>query len=217
MGIIFDNNVEETKIYEAYGLTVYGKINRYVWSIYNDRPEENALITIRIVNADENNIFSMYMGDVILQSRIDDTLDNFLWWIVEDNPDEYTIEKQVYKSLCRSDWLFNHSINNRKLKQRQDEEKKKRIAERERKERESLERIKEYCTHKGLFYYVDYGNITIIKANTNNDRKILAEVQQKNDMDRMKQFVEFIRKYPENKSAKIITSGTIEEVLDYIK
>ena len=33
MGLILDNNVEETKIMSAYGLTVYGKINRSVWTI----------------------------------------------------------------------------------------------------------------------------------------------------------------------------------------
>ena len=77
MGLILNNNVEETKIMSAYGLTVYGKINRYVWTI-SDRAEENALITIRIADAEGNDIFSMNMGNnVILQSRIDDTMDNF--------------------------------------------------------------------------------------------------------------------------------------------
>ncbi len=95
MGIIYNNNVEETKIYEAYGLTVYGKINRYVWNIYGNK-EENALITIRIADAEGKNIFSMYMGNnCILQSRIDDTMDNFLWWIAEEKPDAYTMERQI--------------------------------------------------------------------------------------------------------------------------
>ena len=114
MGLILNNNVEEIKIMSAYGLTVYGKINRYVWTI-SDRAEENALITIRIADAEGNNIFDMNMGNnVILQSRIDDTMDNFLYWIAKDQPDKYDIEKQVFKSLCASNCLFNHSIRQRK-------------------------------------------------------------------------------------------------------
>ena len=81
MGLILNNNVEESKIMTAYGLTVYGKINRYIWTI-SDKAEENALINIRITDAEGNNIFDMNMGNnVILQSRIDDTMDNFLYWI----------------------------------------------------------------------------------------------------------------------------------------
>ena len=45
---MLNNNVEETKIMQAYGLTVYGKINRYVWTLEGNR-EENALINIKII------------------------------------------------------------------------------------------------------------------------------------------------------------------------
>ena len=47
MGLILNNNVEESKIYSAYGLTVHGKINRYIWTMDNNK-EEKVLITIRI-------------------------------------------------------------------------------------------------------------------------------------------------------------------------
>ena len=71
MGLILNNNVEETKIIQAYGLTVYGKINRYVWTLEGNR-EENALIDIRIADAKENTIFSMQMGNrCIFQCRIE--------------------------------------------------------------------------------------------------------------------------------------------------
>ena len=109
MGLILNNNVEESKIYSAYGLTVYGKINRYIWTMDNNK-EEKVLITIRISDVEGNDIFSMQMGNrCIFQSRIDDTMDNFLYWIAKDQPDAYDIEKQVFKSLCASDCLFNHS------------------------------------------------------------------------------------------------------------
>ena len=52
MGIIYNENVQESKIYQAYGLTVYGKINRYVWAT-RENQEENALTAIRIVDASD--------------------------------------------------------------------------------------------------------------------------------------------------------------------
>ena len=131
MGLILNNNVEESKIMSAYDLTVYGKINRYVWTI-SDRAEENALITIRITDAEGNDIFNMNMGNnVILQSRIDDTMDNFLYWIAKNQPEAYDIEKQVFKSLCASNCLFNHSIRQKKQAEKRKEEEAQRIAERQ--------------------------------------------------------------------------------------
>ena len=130
MGLILNNNVEETKIMSAYGLTVYGKINRYIWTI-SERAEENALITIRIADAEGNDIFSMQMGNrCIFQCRIDDTMDNFLYWIAKEKPDVYDIEKQVFKSLCASNCLFNHSIRQKKQAEKRKEEEAQRITER---------------------------------------------------------------------------------------
>ncbi len=69
----------------------------------------------------------MDMGNrCIFQCRIDDTMDNFLWWIVEEKPDAYLIEKQIFKSLCQSDSFFNYSIRQRKEKQKREEAEKRR-------------------------------------------------------------------------------------------
>lgn len=132
MGLILNYNVEETKILSAHGLTVYGKINRYLWTL--DQKEENALINLRIVsNIDNTPVFSMDMGNrciftpvfsmdlgnrCIFQARVDDTLDNFLYWIATEKPDVYSIKKQVYKSLCQSDSLFNYLVEQRRLKKK---------------------------------------------------------------------------------------------------
>lgn len=213
MGIIYNDNVEESKIYEAYGLTVYGKINRYVWTIRGGE-DENALITFRITDADENNIFSMNMGNnCIFQSRIDDTLDNFLWWIAEEYPDAYTIEKQVFKSLCFSDCLFNHSIRNRKFKKRKEEEERKRIAEYKEKEQADINNIKAYCNKNGFLFYFTSNGVYIIKAFTDNATYLLKTAGD----DRLKSLIDFIEQYPNNEDAKIIKNGTIEEILEYIR
>ena len=216
MGIIYNPNATEEKILSAYGLTVYGKINRYVWTL-SGNTEENALITIRIADAEENILFSMDMGNrCIFQSRIDDTLDNFLYWMVTEKPDTFSIERQVYKSLCQSDSLFNHSIRQKKDRQRKADAERQRMEEAQKKEGAAVDSIKAYCKEKGLFYYIGYNEVVLIKATNNNDRKMIAEAQRKDDTEKLKMIVEFIGKYPDNNNLKVVFSGNMEEVLQYI-
>ena len=212
MGLILNNNVEESKIYSAYGLTVYGKINRYVWTI-SDRAEENALITIRIIDAEGNDIFSMNMGNnVILQCRIDDTMDNFLYWIATDHPDKYDIEKQVFKSLCASNCLFNHSIRQRKQNEKRKEEEAQRIAERQAMEEKQVATITDYCKSKGLFFYQDYTEGYLLKAHTETALNMLTKADKK----QMDYIIDFAQKHPDNKDVAIVKHDTMENILKYI-
>lgn len=212
MGVIYNNNVEESKIYQAYGLTVYGKINSYEWTIYNYR-RENALITIRIVDENGNDIFSMYMGNnCILQCRIDDTMDNFLWWIAEERPNNYTIEKQVYSSLCSNNCLFNNSIQQRKVKLRREEEEKKRIAEREKERQKTISNIESYCNKNGLLPYFTYEKTYLIKTHNEKAYQAIKTADNK----RMESFIDFMEKHPDNVDACIIKCDAMENILDYI-
>ena len=212
MGLILNNNVEETKIMSAYGLTLYGKINRYIWTI-SDRAEENALITIRIIDAEGNDIFSMNMGNnVILQSRIDDTMDNFLYWIAKDHPDKYDIEKQVFKSLCASNCLFNHSIRQRKQNEKRKEEETQRIAERQAMEEKQIATITDYCNRKGLFFYQDYTEGYLLKALTETASNMLKTADKK----QMDYIIDFAQKHPDNKDVAIVKHDTMENILKYI-
>lgn len=45
MGLVYLNNKEE-RIYEAYGMTVYGKQDRYTWSIYPDQARRKCIYII---------------------------------------------------------------------------------------------------------------------------------------------------------------------------
>ena len=212
MGLILNNNVEETKIMSAYGLTLYGKINRYIWTI-SDRAEENALITIRIIDAEGNDIFSMNMGNnVILQSRIDDTMDNFLYWIAKDHPDKYDIEKQVFKSLCASNCLFNHSIRQRKQNEKRKEEETQRIAERQAMEEKQIATITDYCNRKGLFFYQDYSEFYLLKAHTETALNMITTADKK----QMDYIIDFAQKHPDNKDVQIVKHDTMENILKYI-
>ena len=213
MGLILNNNVEESKIMSAYGLTVYGKINRYVWTI-SDRAEENALITIRISDVEGNDIFSMQMGNrCIFQSRIDDTMDNFLYWIAKDQPDAYDIEKQVFKSLCASNCLFNHSIGQRKQNEKRKEEEIQRIAERQAMEEKQIATITDYCKSKGLFFYQDYTEGYLLKALTETASNMLKTADKK----QMDYIIDFAQKHPDNNDVSIVKHDTMENILNYIK
>ncbi|MCM1234784.1 MAG: hypothetical protein NC489_32175 [Ruminococcus flavefaciens] len=213
MGLIYNSNVEEAKIYQAYSLTVYGKINRYEWEVF-DRDTENALITIRITDKNNIDIFTMYMGNnCILQSRIDDTMDNFLFWIVENKPDKYDIETQIYKSLCASDSLFNNKIKQQKLKKQKEIEEKARIAEREALRADNNDKIMAYCNKKGLFPYFTYDYVYFIKIYNENVKSLFKKADNK----QMDSYINFILRNPENKDACIIKRGYIENVLKDIE
>ena len=163
MGIIYNSNVPEKKLYSAYGMTVYGKENDYDWTIYPDRPREKCYISLRI-NDGTNDIINLTLGNrCIFKENFDRTIDNFLYWIDKDFPSNYVIENTVFKSLTCTDSIFNHLIEQRKYRERQEEQLRKRAEEREKKERAAVVEIIDYCTKHGFFSYEKYGEIIIVK------------------------------------------------------
>lgn len=212
MGIIYDGNVEEKKLYKAYGLTVYGKVNRYVWTIHNGK-EDECIITLRIANNAGNNILDIYLGNVcIMYDTFDRTIDNFLYWISTENPDVERIKKQVYQSLCQSDCWFNHRITSRKFKELQQEEIQRKIEEQEAKKRATLDRVKEYCRKKNLIFYYDGWKVYLLKTSCDAAKSIINQaIAEKNHTD-MERYIQFAEKYPENRDLHIIQSGTIQEI-----
>lgn len=212
MVLIYNENVQESKIYEAYGLTVYGKINRYVWAT-RENQEENALTTIRIVDASENDILFMHLGNnVILQSIIDSTIDNFLYWITKDKPDTYMIKKQVYRSLCASNCFFNHKIRQRKERQKREDEERQRILERQKREDATIEKVKAYCNKKGFIPYFTYDGVYIIKAYNEN----VSDTLKSANNEQMKSIIDFMKEYPNNKDGCIVKYDTLENILRFI-
>ena len=163
MGIIYNSNVEEKELYSAYGMTVYGKENDYDWTIYPDRQREKCYISLRI-NDGTNDIINLTLGNrCIFKENFDRTIDNFLYWIDKDFPSNYVIENAVFKSLTCTDSIFNHLIGQRKYRELQEEEQRKRIEEREKKERAAVVEIIDYCTKHGFFSYEKHGEIIIVK------------------------------------------------------
>ena len=212
MGIIYDGNVEEKKLYKAYGLTVYGKINRYIWTIHNGK-EDECIITLRIANNDGNNLLDMYLGNnCIMYDTFDRTIDNFLYWIVSENPDAEQIKKQVFESLCQSDCCFNQRIRARKFNAEREEEKRKRIEEQKKKEQVALDKIKEYCQKKDLIFYYDGWTVYLLKALNTKGRELVNQAIEEKNHDYMISYIQFAEKYPDNKDLRIIQSGAIQEI-----
>ena len=212
MGIIYDGSVAEKKLYKAYGLTVYGKINRYVWTIHNEK-EDECIITLRITDSNGNNILDMYLGNnCAMYDTFDSTIDNFLYWISTENPDAEQIKKQVYQSLCQSDCWFNHRIQTRKFNAKREEEERKRIEEQKRKEQDALDKIKEYCRKKDLIFYYDGYTAYLLKALDTKGRELVDQAIEEKNHDYMESYIQFAKKYPDNKDLRIIQSGEIKKI-----
>ena len=212
MGIIYDGNVEEKKLYKAYGLTAYGKINRYVWTIHNNR-EDECIITLRIADNAGNNVLDMYLGNnCIMYDTFDRTIDNFLYWISTEKPDAEQIEKQVYESLCQSDCWFNDRIRTRKFNAEREEENRKRIEEQKKKEQAALDKIKEYCRNKDLIFYYDGWKVYLLKALTNKAEAVVKSAIKYKQSEKMEGYICFAEEVPENKDLRIVQSGTIQEI-----
>lgn len=212
MGIIYDKNVEEKELYKAYGLTVYGKINCYVWTIHNGK-EEECLISLRIDDNAEKNLVDISLGNrCIFMENFNRTIDNFLYWIKTKKPDELSIEKQVFRSLCETDSLLNHRMESRKFRERQEEETRRKIAEKERAEREELERIRQNATKKGLLFYYDGVEIFLLKALNDRAAGSIRQAIEEKNRDLMEVYTKFVQQYPENHDLRIVQRGLISEI-----
>ena len=217
MGIIYNSNVEEKELYSAYGLTVYGKENDYDWTIYPDRPREKCYTSLRI-NDGTNDIINLALGNrCIFKENFDRTIDNFLYWIKNDIPSDYIIENAVFKSLTCADSIFNHLIEQRKYRERQEEEQRKRAEEREKKERAAVVEIIDYCTKHGFFSYEKHGEIIIVKPLHVKAKKMVKTAIDQCNTERMEMYIDFAMKHSENNDLRIVTSGTIDEVLDFVR
>ena len=217
MGIIYNSNAPEKELYSAYGMTVYGKENDYDWTIYPDRPREKCYISLRI-NDGTNDIINLPLGNrCIFKENFNRTIDNFLYWIDKDFPSNYAIENAVFKSLTCTDSIFNHHIEQRKYRERQEEELQKQIKEREKKERAAVVEIIDYCTKHGFFSDEKYGEIIILKPLHDKAREMVKNAIDQCDTERMEMYIDFAMKHSENNDLRIVSSGTIDEVLEFVR
>ena len=211
MGLVYLKN-EEKRIYEAYGMIVYGIQDRYTWGIYPDRPDENVYTSLRI-ERDEKNILDVHLGNLcIFEENFNRTIDNFLWWIDKDSPDEYDIDNAVIKSLCETNSLFNYMIANRKRREQAEANEKARVEAIRKEEQRQIDLIKQYCEKKNLLFKQYYEEVYLIKLRNKNVRQMIEDA----DNDLFERLRDFMNEHPDNKDAVIVMNGNIEDMVRQI-
>lgn len=207
MGLIYLKN-EEKRIYEAYGMTVYGKQDRYNWSIYPDRPDENVYTSLRI-ERDEKNILDVHLENLcIFEENFNRTIDNFLWWIDKDNPNPYDIKHAMLKSLTKTDSLFNHLIGNRKRKEQAEANEKARVEAIKKEEHRQIDLIKQYCEKENLLFKQYYEKVYLIKLHNKDVRQMIENADNK----QFEGLRDFMNEHPDNTDAVIVMDGNIEDI-----
>lgn len=125
MGVLWNREAPEKKVYSAYGMTVYGKVNTYQWNIFSGNPVEKCLISLRIVKeniTESQEILNISMGNnVILERVFERTIDNFLYWIVKECPFDNKIEEEVFRVLTKFSTAFNSNMERLKWKEKETE------------------------------------------------------------------------------------------------
>lgn len=217
MGLIYNKDAEEKRIYAAYGYEVFGTENRYEWTYRNDKPSEVCYTTLRILNELGEEIVNERLGNkCIFKDNFDNTIDNLLWWIMKDKPDKYNIDKVIENNLCASGSLFNYRIDNRKTKEEKQIKEKKEIVKKEEQIKHNMHKIKEFCKDNGyIFAKEEYEKYVLLLPLNEKAQSLLLNAEENTDL--MKQYIEFARKYPDNNDLKIIYTGKLEEILQYIK
>lgn len=207
MGLIYLKN-EEKRIYEAYGMIVYGIQDRYTWSIYPDRPDENVYTSLRI-ERDEKNILDVHLGNLcIFEENFNRTIDNFLWWIDKDNPNSYDIRHAMLKSLTKTDSLFNHLIENRKRKEQTEANEKARVEAIKKEEQRQIDLIKQYCKKENLLFKQYYEKAYLIKLLNEHVRQMIENADNK----QFEGLRDFMNEHPDNTDAVIVMNGNIEDI-----
>ena len=209
MGIVYDKNATEKELYSAYGLTVYGKENRYD-SVFS--PEVKFVyITLRISDG-EQNLVDEYLGNnCIFPNVFQRTIDNFLWWLSHDKPDEYDIEEIIRKSLCSSNCLFNTQIENRKRREEQERKEKERCKKLEEERNAKVEKIKQYCEKNNLVFAQNWKGVYLFEVDNERAKEMLESA----DSDRLDGYVSHMKKHSVV-DARLVADGELDEVYELV-
>lgn len=117
--LYYNSDLRETKIYEAYGYTVYVKINKYQSSI--DGFTNDCYTSIKIINSEGNEIINCSFSNQAIDKNVfTKTIDLFLFWISTNKPSQQEIINQIHKSLLAYNGLFITRMSSTKYKKRQE-------------------------------------------------------------------------------------------------
>jgi len=210
MGIIYDKNAKEKELYSAYGLTVYGKENRYdsIWS-----PDvKSVFITLRISDGEKDLVDEHLGNNCIFPGTFKSTIDNFLWWISNDKPDDYDVKSHILKCLCSSNCLFNTQIENRKWKEEQQRKKEERCRLIEKEREVKIYAIKEYCKKNHLVFARNWKGVYLFEV----DNERAKETLESANSDRLDSYISYMKKHSVV-DARLVADGSLDKIYEYIR
>ena len=211
MGLLYLKN-EEKQLYSAYGLTVYGRQDRYEWTIFDDKLDENAYTSLRIERNREE-IYNRNLGNrCIFEENFNRTIDNFLWWISNDKPDDYDVKTHILKCLCSNNCLFNTQIENRKRKEEREKAEKDRSKKLAEERKEKVEAIKRYCKNKHLVFCQNWRGVYLFEVNNERAKETLESA----DSDRLDSYVNYMKKNSVV-DARLVADGNLDDIYEYIR
>lgn len=222
MGLVYSfKETEEAKLYEAYGMIVYGNVNKYTWTIYPDRPDEEVYTSIRI-EKDGEDIANEKLGNrCIFKEVFERTIDNFLWWLDQDKPDPYDVERMILKSLCENNSLFNYRIESRKQKMLEKYRENERVEKRKIQMKELFHQLQSICDKKKWLLYqhgdYPYCDCYIFKAKNKRAKEYILDAIAADKSNRIKSFADFAKKHADNTDVELIAFGYIEDVVNMLK
>ena len=208
MGIIYDKNAKEKELYSAYGLTVYGKENRYesIWS-----PDvKSVFVTLRISGGEKDLVDEHLGNNCIFPGTFKSTIDNFLWWISNDKPDDYDVKSHILKCLCSSNCLFNTQIENRKWKEEQQRKKEERCRLIEKEREVKIYAIKEYCKKNHLVFARNWKGVYLFEV----DNERAKETLESANSDRIDSYVNYMKKNSVV-DARLVIDGSLDDIYEY--
>lgn len=220
MGLIYSfKETEEKELYNAYSMTVYGNINRYKWTIYPDRPDEEVYTSIRIEKDGEDIVNEKLGNRCIFKEVFERTIDNFLWWLDQDKPDPYEVERTVLKSLCENNSLFNYRIESRKRKMLEKYRENERAEKRKVQMKELFHQLQSICDKKKwlLYQHGEYSECFIFKAKNKRAKEHILDTIAADKSNRIKSFADFAKEHPDNMDVELIAFGYIEDVVNMLK
>lgn len=220
MGLVYSfKETKEAKLYEAYGMVVYGNVNKYTWTIYPDRPDEEVYTSIRIEKDGEDIVNEKFGNRCIFKEVFEKTIDNLLWWLDQDKPDPYEVEKIIFKSLCENSSLFNYRIESRKRKMLEKYRENERAEKRKVQMKELFHQLQSICDKKKwlLYQHGEYSECFIFKAKNKRAKEHILDTIAEDKSNRIKSFADFAKKHADNTDVELIASGYIEDVVNMLK
>ena len=222
MGLIYSfSETKEEKLYEAYGMVVYGNVNKYTWTIYPDRPDEEVYTSIRIEKDGEDIVNEKLGNRCIFKEVFERTIDNFLWWLDQDKPDPYDVEKIIFKSLCENSSLFNYRIESRKQKMLEKYRENERAEKRKIQMKELFHQLQSICDKKKwlLYRHGDYSccDCCIFKTKNKRAKELILNAIENDKSDLIKIYADLAKKHPDNAEVELIAAGYIEDVVNSLK